>query len=119
MARKAAHAEDEDRIYSTCAEMFRTLANPLRLKIIDLLREGEKSVSELVRLTGQRQSNISQHLAALKQRGFVTCRRKGTNVFYRLSSFKVPQLCKLIREILYDSLRESEELARRIQASKG
>jgi len=108
----------EERIYYMCADLFKTLANPTRLMILDLLKEGEKSVNEIAKLTGRRQSNISQHLTILKQMGMVTARREKTNTYYRVTSSKVIQLCHLIREVLYEVLKEGEEIAKSIHISK-
>ena len=100
-----------------CADLFSTLANPIRLMIIDVLRDGEKTVSEIARITGRSQSNISQHLSLLRQRGFVIAERRGTSTYYRLFSDKITNLCNLIREILYESLKEDKKLAEKLKSS--
>ena len=56
----------DKRIYMMHADMCKVFTSPVRLKILDILRNGEKSVSELVRATGLNQSNISQHLQIMK-----------------------------------------------------
>ncbi|MGQ9468543.1 MAG: ArsR/SmtB family transcription factor [Nitrososphaerales archaeon] len=82
------------------------------------LREGEKTVSELVDALKIRQANLSQHLAVLRQRKIVTTSKKGANVFYKISNIKIVQACDLIREVLFEQLAETDELARIIRGKK-
>ncbi len=110
-----AFSEENEKIYSMCAEIFKTLANPIRLMILDLLKSGEKTVNELAELTGRSQANISQHLAVLRQRGIITARREGVNTYYRIACEKVVNLCELIRGVLYEVLKEREKIARKLE----
>jgi DNA-binding transcriptional ArsR family regulator len=82
------------------AKLFRGLGDPTRLSILESLREGEKSASEIVRETGQSQPNVSNHLACLLDCGLVRNRRQGKNVFYRLSDKKVSKLLEESDSIL-------------------
>jgi len=77
-----------------------------------LLRDGEKSVSELAALTGVRQATISQHLAVLRQRGVVATRKEGANIFYQIANPKIIEACDLIREVLFEQMAEMEKLAK-------
>lgn len=81
------------------AEAFlRSLASRHRLMILCSLLEGEMPVSELVRRLGLSQSNLSQHLAKLREEGLVETRREGTAIFYRVGSDRVrPILAELYR----------------------
>ena len=108
-------SEYDEKIYSMCAEIFKTLANPVRLMILDILRSGEKTVNELAELTGRSQANISQHLAVLRQRGIIAARREGVNTYYRIACEKVVNLCDLIRGVLYEVLKEREKIAERLE----
>jgi len=103
------------RIYKLHAELCKTLANPTRLEILSLLRNGEKSVSELTALTGVRQATMSQHLAVLRQRAVVSTRKKGAQIFYKISNPKMVKACDLIREVLFEQLAEMERLAKRVE----
>lgn len=87
-------------LYKLHAGICHTLANPKRLEIIDKLRAGEMSVTELAKALEVSQANLSQHLAIMRQRGIVTTRRDGLNVFYRLSNPKITQACDLMRQVL-------------------
>jgi ArsR family transcriptional regulator len=88
------------------------LANPKRLEIIDRLRVGELSVTELVEALEISQANLSQHLSVMRQKGIVTTRREGLKVFYRLSNSKITQACDLMRQVLLENLESDVALAR-------
>ena len=68
------------------AERFKALAEPARLKILNSLRDGEKSVSQLMEATGLGQANVSKHLQLLHGLGFVDRRKEGLYVHYSLAS---------------------------------
>ncbi len=71
---------------------FRALGDPSRLKILDSLLSGEKNVGELVELVGSSQGRVSNHLACLKQCGFVNTRRDGKFVYYSIADEEVRRL---------------------------
>lgn len=98
-------------VYELQAEISKTLANPIRLAILHSLRDKEKTVNELAMLLGVRQSNLSQHLAVLRQRGIVKTRKQGASIFYRVFNPKINQACDIVREVLMDQLRQKQELA--------
>jgi ArsR family transcriptional regulator len=99
-------------IFKLHASICHTLANPKRLEIIDKLRARELSVTALAEALEISQANLSQHLALMRQRGIVTSRRQGLNVFYKLSSPKIIQACDLMRQVLLEYLETAAELAR-------
>lgn len=101
---------EERKILQLHAELCKMLSNPIRLEILNLLRDGEKTVSEIVAATGLRQANLSQHLAPMRQRGVVVARKEGTNVYYRVANFKIVRACELIREVLFEQLAEGKKL---------
>ena len=78
------------------AERFKALAEPARLRLLNALREGEKSVSELMDETGFGQANVSKHLQMLYSLGFVERRKDGLYVHYRLADESVFQLCDIV-----------------------
>ena len=80
----------------TVAARFKVLGDPGRLSILAALQHGEKSVSELVEITGRTQPNVSQHVAALARVGFVAARREGNRVFYRVSDPYVVRICEAV-----------------------
>ncbi|MFZ5904010.1 MAG: ArsR/SmtB family transcription factor [Chloroflexota bacterium] len=87
------------------AKLFRGFADPSRLSIMETLRDGEMTVSEIVEATGHSQSNISNHLACLRDCGLVTAEQDGRYVRYRLSDPRVEQLLALADELLADVAR--------------
>ena len=99
-------------IYELQAEISKTLAHPLRIAILHYLKEGEKTVNELTETLGASQSNISQHLAILRQRQIVKTRKAGSTVYYRVSSPKISQACDMVREVLLEQLGQRQELAK-------
>jgi DNA-binding transcriptional ArsR family regulator len=102
----------DDRIFELHAEVCKTLANPWRLKLIELLRDGERPLKELVEETGIPLANVSQHLNIMKAVGVVEVRREGSRGFYRLANPKILKAFDLMREILRDRLAETREVAR-------
>lgn len=103
----------ERKLYEMHAALCETLANPKRLEILGLLREGERTVGDLARVMDIPQPNLSQHLALLRERGIVTARREGLNSFYAIANPKIIHACDLIREVLYERLASEERLMRR------
>jgi ArsR family transcriptional regulator, virulence genes transcriptional regulator len=99
-------------IYELQSEISKTLAHPLRIAIIHYLRDGEKTVSELTETLGASQSNISQHLALLRQRQIVKTRKAGSTVYYRVASPKISQACDMVREVLLEQLNQKQEMAK-------
>lgn len=78
------------------AGRFKALAEPARLKILNALRDGEKTVSELVAELESSHANISKHLSVLFAGGFVKRRKEGLNVYYRLADSTVLKLCDIM-----------------------
>ncbi len=78
------------------AERFKALAEPARLRILNALRDGERTVSELMEETGLGQANASKHLQLLYSLGFVERRKEGLYVYYRLEGEDVFRLCDLM-----------------------
>ena len=77
-------------------ERFKALAEPARLKILDSLRDGELSVSDLIDRTELGQANLSKHLQVLHRLAFVERRKEGLFVYYRLIDEEVFQLCDIM-----------------------
>jgi DNA-binding transcriptional ArsR family regulator len=105
-------------IYNMQATISKTLANPIRLAIVHILKDGEKSVNELTDIIGISQSNLSQHLALMRQIGIVTTRKQGTSIFYSVTNPKINEACDTVRELVADLLKIIQGLARKITESK-
>ena len=85
------------------AKYFRTLGNPTRLRILELLRERERPVEELVDQLRTSQPYVSNQLACLRWCGLVTTRRNHRTVYYRLADARVEQILALAQSLLDDS----------------
>jgi DNA-binding transcriptional ArsR family regulator len=84
------------------AKLFRGLGDPTRVRILQLLLERERTVSELVEETGALQGRLSSHLSCLRWCGFVTSRRQGRQVYYSVRDMRVRRLLRLAEEFLSD-----------------
>ena len=84
-------------VLGTAAEVIKCLGHPLRLRLLEALESGERSVSDLQGHSGASQAAVSQQLATLKAKNIVDCRRDGTHVFYRITEPKVTAILGCIR----------------------
>jgi DNA-binding transcriptional ArsR family regulator len=78
------------------ARRFRLLGEPSRLRILQALHRGEKTVTEIVDVAGLTQSNVSRHLQALSDSGLLGRRRQGNNIYYFISDTVIFKLCDLV-----------------------
>jgi DNA-binding transcriptional ArsR family regulator len=78
------------------ARRFRVLGEPMRIRLLDRLREGEASVNELTRVLGASQQNVSKHLAVLLDAGIVARRRDGNHVLYSIADESIFLLCEQV-----------------------
>jgi ArsR family transcriptional regulator len=101
------------------ADICQTLANPKRLQIISLLKQGELSVGSMVKAMGIAKANLSQHLSSMRQKGILVARREGTTVYYRLASPKITEACATMREVLMERLEGQETLSKSIREAGG
>ena len=104
-------------LYELQAEICKTLSSPIRIEIISALKEGEKSVTELIDVLGISKANVSQHLAVMRLKGILTSRREGVNIYYSIVNAKVVQACSLMREVLSELLTERGKMASMINKS--
>jgi DNA-binding transcriptional ArsR family regulator len=78
------------------ARRFHALSDPLRVRLLDLLRDGELSVNALAERLGAGQQNVSKHLAVLADAAMVARRKEGTHVYYRIADDGVFALCEQV-----------------------
>ena len=78
------------------AAYFQVLAEPTRLRILNLLRDGEKNVGDLAQQCGYTAANVSRHLSLMTKHGLVAREGRGTSVYYRLTDESVDALCDLV-----------------------
>jgi DNA-binding transcriptional ArsR family regulator len=102
--------EQSKTLFELQSEVCKTLASPKRLEIINALKEGEKTVGELVEILGVPKANVSQHLAVMRHKGILNSRRDGVNIYYRIANPKVVQACGLMREVLTEQMQEKSRL---------
>ena len=101
-------------LYRRKAELCKTFSDPKRLMIISELREGEKSVNELVAALQVPQAVVSRHLAVLRNRGVVVTRREGVNIYYRLADTKIIEACDIVHEILLGQVARTREIVEKL-----
>lgn len=112
-----AHAGDEDaeRLRQFKAEFFKALAHPLRIRILELLRGGPLSVTQIQAATGTPGSSVSQQLAVLRGRNIVATERHGTTIIYRVADAELFDLLDAARRIFNAHLTETIDLLRLVQ----
>ncbi|HEX7561415.1 MAG TPA: metalloregulator ArsR/SmtB family transcription factor [Candidatus Humimicrobiaceae bacterium] len=103
--------------YNLHADVCKTISNPNRQAILDMMRSGEITVTELVKKTGISQANLSQHLSILRSKGVVNTRRDGNNIYYSISNMKIIQAYDLISEVLQESFQSKHDTV--VEAMEG
>ena len=102
MARPKQEAPPITASHELLVKFFKGLGDPTRLRIVEILLERERNVSELIKLLHVSQSNISNHLACLKWCGYITSRKEGTSVYYQITDDRVRKIVGLARAIIAD-----------------
>jgi len=82
------------------AEFCRTFAHPKRLEILDILKRGEMTVSDMQKKIGESRTYTSQQLTLMRMKGVLKTRREGQNIYYSIVSDKVSQACTLMQQAL-------------------
>lgn len=101
MGTKTPHAALSTEALRLVAERFRVLAEPQRLRLLQILRNGEKNVTELTAQLATTQPNASKHLRLLQEAGFIGRRQTGTSVYYFVTDPSVFELCDVVCTSLY------------------
>lgn len=97
-------------VYQVKAEFFKTLGHPVRVRILELLKDGERSVGDLQRELKMDSGGTSQHLGVLRKHGVLDGRREGTSVFYSVRDPRIFQLLDTARQIITSNLTESQQV---------
>jgi DNA-binding transcriptional ArsR family regulator len=100
------------------ADFFRALAHPLRIRLLETLGAGERTVQELQHALGVEQPIVSQQLAVLRGKKIVTARKSGNAVQYALSDPLVTKLLAVARDIFNNHLAESQTMLRELQRER-
>lgn len=104
-------------VHEVKANLFRVLGHPARVRILELLRDGERSVGALQAELELDSGGTSQHLAALRRIGLVDSRREGTSVYYRVDDERVFDLLAAGRGIILRQLSEQQSILQDLEAS--
>jgi len=100
----------EDKIYAYHAEMCQVFSHPKRLEAINVLRDGDMSVTELAQKLGLTVGNLSQHLSMMKERHILLARKEGNMVYYRIANPKLIRCFDMMREMLFEQIRQDAAL---------
>ncbi|MFA4915700.1 MAG: metalloregulator ArsR/SmtB family transcription factor [Syntrophales bacterium] len=101
-------------IYSLRAEIFKALAHPIRLKIIEGVSKEEKSVGEIIKYVNAEPSNVSRHLSLLKKAGILSDRKEGLNIYYSLKIPCVMDFFSCVTRVVKTRLESSRDLLDKI-----
>ena len=104
-------------VHEAKASLFRVLGHPARVRILELLRDGERSVGALQAELGLDSSGTSQHLAALRRIGLVESRREGTSVVYRVDDPHVFELLAAGRAVITRRLAEQQSILHELETT--
>jgi ArsR family transcriptional regulator len=97
-------------IYQVKADFFKTLAHPARIRVLELLRDGERSVGELIPEVGLEASHLSQQLGILRRANVLQSRKDGSTVLYSVTDLRIFELLEVAKAILTSTLAESRQL---------
>jgi ArsR family transcriptional regulator len=100
------------------AEMCKVFTHPVRVGILNILRQEEMSVGDLAGRLGVSIGNLSQHLNMMKQRRVLSSRKDGNNVYYRLANTKMLKAFDLIRRILLEQMQRESTLVRHLERTR-
>jgi DNA-binding transcriptional ArsR family regulator len=110
--------KERESIYHMQAEVCRLLGHPKRLRILDLLAEGEKSSGELLRILGISKVNLSQHLAVMRRAGLIESRQQGREAYHKLAFSEIRDACRLTRDVLAARLNQNTRLAKGLSSAQ-
>jgi ArsR family transcriptional regulator len=101
-------------IFELHADVCKALGHPLRIEVIDILEKRELCFTDILEITGGLKSNLSQHLSVMTKKGILKTRREGQCVYFSLSSIKVAQACRLMREVLIGTLKKQNKVLEKL-----
>jgi DNA-binding transcriptional ArsR family regulator len=107
--------DDTERLRQFKADFFKALGHPLRIRILELLRSGPFSVTQIQEATGAPPSSVSQQLAVLRSRTIVTTERRGTMIFYEVADVELFELLDVARRIFNAHLSETIDMLRLVE----
>lgn len=108
----------EEMMYKMEADLLKALGHQTRIRILEFLRDQEKCVCEIHPALDLEQSNVSQHLAVLRERGVLETRREGTMIIYRIKDPKIFEMLDLLQDIILSQLSETKTLVEHLKQKK-
>ena len=115
MTQGSLRPDDPERLRQFKAEFFKALAHPLRIRILELLRSGPLSVTQIQEVTGTPGSSVSAQLAVLRGRNIVTTERHGTTIIYSVADADLFELLDVTRRIFNARLTDTIDLLRLVE----
>jgi ArsR family transcriptional regulator len=100
------------------AELFKAIGHPARIRVLEVLSEGERSVSDMQPLVGIESSHLSQQLGILRRAGLVATRKEGASVIYSLADPTLAELLAVAKRLLISSLVHNESLLADLRAAQ-
>jgi DNA-binding transcriptional ArsR family regulator len=119
MTTRITRPDDAERLRQFKAEFFKALAHPLRIRILELLRDGPLSVTHIGEATGAPSSSVSQQLAVLRSRNILTTEHRGTTVIYSVPDAELFELLDVARRIFNAHLSGTIDMLRLVQDEAG
>ena len=104
----------EERVLELKAEILKALAQPTRLKILELLRHGERCICEIIPAIDGEQSNVSRHISLMQKSRLVTTRKDGVKVMVKVTDPEIFNILDRVSRMLRDQFKEQEKLFARI-----
>ena len=105
-------SSDSQRVFDIAAELFGALSSPVRLKVLNILCDGERSVNDLLARINTTQPNLSQHLNLMYRSGILSRTKVGTQVIYKISSKTAAGLCRSVCTQIAIDLDEPQTAAK-------
>ena len=106
--------EQAKRLYQIRAEVMKAVAHPIRLAILDVLRDGEECVCRITEKVGAERSNVSRHLAVMVKAGILTSRKEGLMVYYGIRCPCVLNFLECVEGVLREQLQANNALLSRL-----
>jgi DNA-binding transcriptional ArsR family regulator len=106
------------KIFQMQCDICKALGHPLRMAIVDQLKDRETAAADLIANLEISKANLSKHMSLLMQGGIVEARRDGRQIYYRLTDSDIHKACAIMSAILYRRLKQGEKLASAIGPAK-
>jgi ArsR family transcriptional regulator len=96
--------------YKIKADFLKALSHPVRLQIIELLKDGERNVGSIMKTLSIQQSSLSRHLTVLREAGILKSRQQGTVIYYNIEDHNIFHVLRPIAEMLRKKLKKTESV---------